>query len=197
MASVIDEPRSPANRRLLTVADLAALPDVLPSGPVKYELDQGRLVTLMAPPGEVHGFQQGTILFLLKLHGERAGHGRALGETGIVLRRNPDTVVAPDSAFVAKKSLPVRTSREGYLETIPELVVEVRSKNDSAAELLSKAEEYLRAGVQIVWIIDPAAQKVTVCRPRQDVQELGRGQMLTAEGVIPAFQVAVAELFGQ
>jgi len=197
MASILQQPQLPPPQRLLTVADLAALPDELPSGPVKYELDQGRLVTLMAPPGEIHGFHQGAIVFLLKLHGERPGHGKALGETGLILRRNPDTVVAPDAAFVARKSLPVRTSREGYLETIPELVVEVRSKNDSTTELLAKADEYLRAGVQIVWIIDPMTQKLTVCRPQQAAVELGRGDTLTAEGVIPGFQVAVAEVFGQ
>jgi Uma2 family endonuclease len=197
MASVIEEPRMPANRRLLTVADLAALPEDLPSGPVKYELDQGRLVTLMAPPGSDHGRTQlriGTILFM---HATALGLGEAFAEVGIILRRNPDTVVAPDAAFVAKKSLPVRTSREGYLETIPELVVEVRSKNDTTAELLVKAEQYLKAGVQIVWIIDPAAKKLTICRQHQDVQELGHGGTLTAEGVIPGFQVAVAEVFGQ
>src|SRR5579863_667294 len=108
MATVVNEPRMPASRRLLTVADLAALPDQLPSGPVKYELDQGGLITLMAPPGEIHGWHQATILFLLKLYGERAGHGKALGEAGLILRRDPDTVVAPDAAFVAKRSLPVR-----------------------------------------------------------------------------------------
>ena len=74
MASVLQQPQLPPPKRLLTAADLAALPDELPSGPVKYELDQGRLVTLMAPPGEIHGFHQGTIIYLLKLHGERAGH---------------------------------------------------------------------------------------------------------------------------
>jgi Uma2 family endonuclease len=197
MASVIDTLQTSPGRRLLTVADLAALPAELPSGPVKYELHQGRLVTLTAPPGEVHGFHQGTIVFLLKLHGEKAGHGKALGETGLILRRNPDTVVAPDAAFVTKKSLPVRTSKEGYLETIPELVVEVRSKNDSAAELLAKADEYLRAGVQIVWLVDPASRTVVVCRQQQINVELRIGDSVTAAGVIPGFQVPVAEFFGE
>src|SRR5579864_9492630 len=104
MATVIDELQTPANRRLLTIADLAALPDRLPTGPVKYDRDQGRLITLMVPPGEIHGSHQGTIVFLLKLHGERAGHGRALGEVGLILRRNPDSVVAPDAAFIAHRS---------------------------------------------------------------------------------------------
>src|SRR5204862_7508265 len=92
----------PSAPRLLTVADLAALPDELPSGPVKYELDDGKLVTLMAPPGEVHGSNQAALLYLLNLHGERPGHGKAYGEVGVILRRNPGSVGAQDAAFVTK-----------------------------------------------------------------------------------------------
>ncbi len=56
---------------------------------------------------------------------------KARTEVGIVLWRNPDRVVGADVVFVAKKSLPIQRTKEGYLETIPELVVEIRSKNDS------------------------------------------------------------------
>src|SRR5207302_580910 len=101
------------------------------------------------------------------------------------LRRKPDRVVAPDAAFVVKNSLPVRTSPEGYLETIPELVVEVRSKNDTLAELRAKAREYLDAGVQIVWVTNPALKTVTVYRSGQKPIEHRDGDTLTAEGVIP------------
>src|SRR5690349_251333 len=145
MASVADHP----NRlRLLTVADLAALPNELPSGPVKYELDDGKLV-LMAPPGGEHGRVQHRVGWVLAHYAERLGLGEAFGEVGIILRRNPDRLVGPDAAFVATRSLPVRLSSEGYLETIPELVVEVRSKNDTVPELREKIDEYLEAGVRI------------------------------------------------
>ena len=197
MATVTKEPRQRTTRRLLTVADLAALPDELPSGPVKYELDQGRLVTLMAPPGDIHGSSQGTIVHLLKLHGEGKRHGKAYGEVGVILRKNPDSVRAPDAAFILKRSLPVRTSSEGYLETIPELVVEVRSKNDTRAKMRAKADEYLDAGVQIVWLIDPFSKSITVCRANQAVRKLEMGDILKAERVIPGFHVPVAELFAE
>ena len=197
MASVIDERQIRARQRLLTVADLAALPDELPSGPVKYELDQGRLVTLMSPPDEMHGAHQATIVTLLKLLGERLGHGKALGEVAIILRRNPDRVYAPDAAFIARRSLPVRTSPEGYLETIPELVVEVRSKNDGVAAIRAKADLYLKAGVTLVWVIDPNRKTVGIYRKKQKARELRVGDTLKAEGVIPGFRVAVAELFDE
>src|SRR5260370_6436409 len=167
MASIIDQPQMRSSQRLLTVADLAALPDELPSGPVKYELDQGRLVTLMSPPGEMHGAHQATIVTLLKLLGERPGHGKALGEVAIILRRNPDRVYAPDAAFIARRSLPVRTSPQGYLATIPELVVEVRSKNDGVAAIRAKADLYVKAGVTLAWAIAPTRKTIRAYRTRQ------------------------------
>ena len=192
--STVLEPRSSGGQRLLTAADLAAMPAELPSGSVKYELDDGKLV-LMAPPGDDHGRMQSRVVFALTNHAENIGLGECRGEIGVILRRNPDRIVAPDAAFIANRSLPVRKSPEGYLETIPELVVEVRSKNDAVTELREKVAEYLAAGVQIVWVIDPRSQAVTVYRQGQNASELRIGDALTAEGVIPGFQVPVAELF--
>lgn len=135
--------------RLFTVADLAAMPDELPSGPVDFELDDGRFV-VMSPPGHRHGRLQVKLGSLFLAQGEEKGHGEAHTETGVVLRRNPDSVVGPDVSFIKQESLPVREAPEGYLETIPELVVEIKSKNDTMQEMAEKAEEYLAAGVQLV-----------------------------------------------
>ncbi len=196
MASAIEEPRAAAEGvRRLTVADLAALPSELPSGPVKFELDEGRLIQVMAQPGSDHGRMQSRISVVLDKYAESRGLGQAYAEVAVVLKRNPDRVLGPDAAFVAKASLPVRTSPEGYLETIPEIVVEVRSKNDLIAEMHRKAVKYLSAGVGIVWLIDPASKTVTVCRDQVSPQDLHAGDMLTAEGVISGLQFPVAELF--
>jgi Uma2 family endonuclease len=196
MESVIEEPRAAAEGvRRLTVADLAALPSELPSGPVKFELDEGRLIQVMAPPGSDHGRMQSRVAVALTKYAEDQGLGVAFAEVALVLKRNPDRVFGPDAAFVAKASLPVRTSPEGYLETIPQIVVEVRSKNDSIAEMHRKTAKYLSAGVGIVWLIDPASKTVTVCRDQVSLLDLHVGDMLTAEGVVPGLQIPVAELF--
>ncbi len=151
----------------------------------------------MAPPAGEHGRMQHRIGRVLDKHAEALGHGEAFGEIGVILRRNPDRVVGPDAAFVLKRSLPVRMSSEGYFETIPELVVEIRSKNDSPAEVHAKAEEYLRAGVRVVWIIGPESKTVSVFSARERVRELKIGDTLTPKGVIPSFKVPVAELFNK
>src|SRR5947199_5726725 len=158
--------------KLFTVADLAVLPSDLPSGPVVYELDNGRLI-VMPPPGDIHGAVETNLVAELKHQGDKRGLGKTRsGGVGVILWKNPDRVVGPDAVFVAKESLPIRTSKEGYLETIPELVVEVRSKNDTGPEVSKKVQDYLKAGVRVVWVSDPGKHTVTVYRPREKAKVL-------------------------
>lgn len=182
--------------RLLTVADLAALPSDLPSGTVLYELDNGRLV-IMAPPGDLHGAVEANITTELKVQGERRGLGKVRsGEVGVVLWQNPDRVVGADAVFIANASLPIRRSEHGgYLATIPDLVVEVRSPNDTLPSVLHKVEDYLRAGARVVWVADPAAQTITAHRRDQEPQVFAATDTLTVDDVIPGFRVLVQDMF--
>jgi Uma2 family endonuclease len=181
--------------RPFTVADLAALPSDLPSGPVLYELDNGRLI-IMAPPGEGHGAIESNIDAHLKTQGEWRGLGKVrCGEIGIVLWRDPDRVVGADVVFIANASLPIRLSSEGYLETIPDLVVEVRSKNDTQPAVERKIEDYLTAGVRVVWDVDPTQRTVAAHRRGRNPQIFTEADTLTIEEIIPGFQVAVRDVF--
>jgi Uma2 family endonuclease len=182
-------------RRPLSAADLAALPTDLPSGPVRYELREGAL-RILALPEDEHGAVEFTIVFVLGKYGQQQGHGRGgCGDVGILLQRDPDTVVGADAVFLTQDQLPPRRCPEGYLETIPALVVEVRSKNDTNTNVAEKVADYLAAGVRVVWVADPAQRTLTVHRPGEPPLELGVGDTLTAEGIIPGFAVPVARLF--
>jgi len=195
--SFASAPIVPANGsyRLLTVADIATLPSELPSGPVLYELDNGRLIT-MAPPGEIHGAIEGNFATALKISGQKRGFGKMRsGEVGVVLWRNPDRVVGADTVFVANASLPIRRSPEGYLETIPELIVEVKSKNDTWPEVLRKVADYHRAGVHVVWVADYETLSVLEYRPGVEPKTYSGEEVLTIEDVIPGFQMSLAEVF--
>lgn len=180
--------------RLLTSADLAAMPDQLPSGPVDFELHQGRLV-LMSPPGRRHCNLQARIASALISQGEERGHGEAGTEGGVILSKNPDTVVGPDALFVAKRSMPIRESPEGYLETIPELIVEIRSKNDTLAEFNRKVADYFQAGVQLVWMVDPQSKTVAEHRPGAATRKLTVADTLQCDDIIPGFALSLAEFF--
>jgi Uma2 family endonuclease len=186
--------RAAAPVRLLTVADLAALPTELPSGDVRYELNDGVLV-VMPPPGDIPSYRQAKIV-------QHLGHlaedvlqlGRVRVEAGIVLRRDPDRVVGADGAFILNASLPVRRSEEGYLETIPEVVIEVRSKYDRAREVWAKVEEYFAAGVKVLWVLDNDDTTVTAHRPDRPPVVFSAADTLTDE-LLPGFAVPVAKLF--
>ncbi len=179
--------------KLFTVADVAELPSELPSGPILYELDNGRLI-VVPPPGYVHGAVVGNLIAALKYQGEFKGLGKACsGDVGIVLWRSPDRLVGADAVFVANRSLPIRRSSEGYLETIPDLAVEVRSKNDSAPAVQRKVDDYLTAGVQVVWVVDPAARTVTVHRRNEEAKVYHEQDTLTLEDIIPGFELLVSD----
>jgi Uma2 family endonuclease len=178
--------------RLFTAADVAVMPSEVPSGTVCYELDHGRLLT-MPPPGDVHGAVVGNIVAALYYLGQQRGHGKARSRVGVLLERNPDHLLGPDALFIANASLPTRCSPEGYLETIPDLVVEVRSKNDTGPAVQGKVDDYLRAGVRVVWVADPEARTVTAHRRGVAPQVFGENDTLTVEDVIPGFQLPIRD----
>jgi Uma2 family endonuclease len=190
----LSAPPPPPPERLLTVADLAALPEELPSGHAIYELDNGRLI-IMPPPGDLHGAVEVKLSSPLFTQGEERGLGKVrCGEVGIVLWRNPDRVVGADAVFIANSSLPLRISPEGYLETIPDLVVEVMSKNDSWEAVRKKVEDYLKAGVRVVWVANPKTRTVTEFRRGQETVYTEK-DILTVEDIIPGFHLPVARVF--
>jgi Uma2 family endonuclease len=180
--------------RLLTIADLAAMPDDLPSGDVKYELDNGRLIET-PPPGGTHGSLQ--LRFgseLLSFVRER-GLGKAWVESGVVLWRNPDRCVGPDVSFISQTRLPEKLSPEGYLETIPDLIVEVRSKNDTKPYLKRKVDDYLKAGVRPVWVVDPETETVMEYARDASPKAFGITETLACDQIIPGFRLPLEELF--
>ena len=179
--------------RLLTVADLAAMPTSLPSGDVRYELDNGVLV-VMPPPGDIHSEKQSATTVILATQAQAKGFGKVRVEVGIVLRRNPDRVVGADAAFLTNDQLPAKRTKEGYLETIPKLIVEVKSKNDTWPEIESKVAEYLVAGVELVWVLDDDQPTITAYTTGQPQQVFAANDLLTAP-FLPGFAVLVAEFF--
>ncbi len=176
--------------RLLTAADLAVLPSHLPSGDVRYELHQGMLL-IMPPPEFMHSTAATNLMAELKLQVERRGYGKARGCVGVILARNPDTVYGPDVVFITNARLPVRKSPEDYLETLPELIAEVRGKNDTIAALERKALEYLQAGAVVVWVVDPIKRNVVEYRRGVESRTFGEEDTLIVPDLIPDFAVSV------
>jgi Uma2 family endonuclease len=177
--------------KLMTAEELAELPD----DGFHYELVRGE-VERMPPPGAEHGEIGGELFWRLGHHVSTNRLGRVyLAETGFRLASEPDTVRAPDVAFVQTDRLPPKGERVGYLSIPPDLAGEVISPNDRASKISEKVAEYLAFGVRAVWIIDPRLQTVTIYEANRHPRVLVVGDTLDGGDVVPGFQMAVADLF--
>lgn len=177
--------------QLLTADDLWNMPDH--GGHV--ELVRGELRT-MSPAGYNHGAV--TVLLTARLfnhiYANRLGDVLA-AETGFIIARDPDTVRAPDIAFVRRDRIPASGRPIMFWDGAPDLAVETMSPSDTVFDLDEKVREWLEAGTRLVWVLNPRQQTVTVYRPDNTAQILGAADMLSGEGVIPGFAIAVADLF--
>jgi Uma2 family endonuclease len=170
--------------RLLGIGDL---------GPA--ELVEGRLI-MMSPAGGKHGRVALSIAYRLEAHASARGLGLVLAaETGFLIARDPDTVRAPDAAFVAAARVPPEGPPEGYWPFAPDLAVEVVSPSDRWTDVESKVASWLGAGTRLVWVADPNSRRVHVYRPDRDVRLLSGGDVLVGEDVLPGLSMSVAELF--
>jgi Uma2 family endonuclease len=160
---------------------------------LRHELVEGELRT-MAPAGFDHGRVALRIGARILAHVEEQLLGEVLAaETGFVLARDPDTVRAPDVAFVASERAPLGT--RGFAELAPDLVVEVVSPSDRASEVASKAAMWIDAGVRLVWVVDPQARLAAVHHPGGLVTVLREDGVLDGEDVLPGFRLPLTTVF--
>ena len=161
----------------------------------RFELVKGELVE-MAPTGGRHGRVASRIDYRLRGYVELHQLGEVFAaETGFRLARNPDTVRAPDVAFVSKERLPSEEQLVGFPDLVPDLVVEVVSPSDTAGRVQAKVEDWLRAGPRLVWVAYPDTRSVVVYRSLDEVGVLGPEDILPGEPVLPGFSCPVADLF--
>lgn len=112
----------------------------------------------------------------------------------MVPRRFPDRVPCPDALFI-NEWLPIRRSPDGFLETIPDPVVGVKSKSDSRAYIEQKIADYLATGIHVVWIADPETKTVIVHRSAAEPPMLLATETPTIEDVVPGLAAVVGEGF--
>jgi len=148
---------------------------------------------MMVPPGAEHGWIAAKILVAIANHVESRDLGKVYSETGFVLARDPDTVRAPDVAFVRSERA-VATSR-AYFEGAPDLAVEVLSPDDRPGYVREKVAEWLKADARAVWVIDPRDRTVTVHERRRKAKRLGEADTLRGGSVLPGFETPVAAIF--
>ena len=183
-----------AQRTLITVDDLPDISARLSAEGQRCELVRGELHK-MAPAGARHGVVAQRIALRIGNYVETRELGYVFAaETGFIVQRHPDTVRAPDVAFVSKERLQGEVP-PGYMGIVPDFVVEVVSPNDSASAVQAKVEDWMKAGTRLVWVVYPETRSVAVYRSLQEAQVLSSVDTLNAEPVFDDFSVPVGDLF--
>jgi len=116
--------------------------------------------------------------------------------TGFPLEHNPDTVRAPDVAFLSRERIEaVGEPPEGYWQGAPDLAVEGVSPNDSYSDVREKAFKRLDGGAKMAIVAGPRRRDVTVYRSRMDIAALTEAEHLTGGDVVPGRSIRAQEIF--
>ena len=177
-------------REVMTADDLLLLR--LPGK--STELVRGELV-VREPPSTYHGRVQSTLNIIVGSYVRANALGAVFGQdTGFKIRADPDTVRAPDLAFVQRDRVGQIGTR-GYAAIVPDLVAEILSPDDRPGDVLMKVGEWLDAGVTLVWVIDTDRRTANVYRSDGTVGTIVSGDDLDGETVLPGFRCPISELF--
>jgi Uma2 family endonuclease len=161
----------------------------------RFELVDGRLV-VMEPSGFAQAIATSAVTRVIGgwIADRRLGVSLT-SEPGFILRRGPDTVRAPDFAFIRAARVP-SPPPDGYPQMTPDFAVEVVGKDDRAADVDGKARMWLAAGVGELWVVDPRERTATVHLPDRDAVTFADDEEIAASGPLSGFACRVADLLG-
>lgn len=161
----------------------------------RYELVRGELHQ-MSPAGSEHGASIMNLAAPLKIFVEEHGFGVVFAaETGFQLTESPDSVRAPDIAFVRRERIPEAGIPKSYWKGAPDLAVEVVSPHDKLYEVDEKVDDFLAAGTQVVCVACPKRRTVTVHRPGSEPRTLNVNDALDLSDVVSGFKFPVTKIF--
>ena len=172
---------------LMTAEELGNLPDE----PVRHELIKGELLTMPLPKAE-HMRVAANLTIILGQYVKANRLGIVSVEGGYKLESDPDTVLGPDVSFVTQDR--INLSPEGYHAGPPDLAVEVLSPGDRRGKVEHKLSLWLEFGTRSVWLVNPRARTVEVCRPTGE-RKLFHDTDELVDDTVPGFRVKVSEIF--
>ena len=178
-------------RKPVTAEELLRIPD----DGLRRELVRGEVRT-MAPAGNVHGRIAINVSTPLDQYVRAHDLGVVFAaETGFKIAGNPDTVRAPDAAFVRRERVEAVGEVEGYWPEAPDLAVEVVSPNDLFTEVEEKVADWLAAGTRMILVVNPRARTVVVRLSEKEARILSEEEVLDGGQVVPGWTLSVADVF--
>jgi Uma2 family endonuclease len=159
-----------------------------------FELERGKVVEV-SRPGEVHGVVCANVIWILSGYIRQRRKGYVCGnDTGILWECDPYTVKGPDVVF-HDKICSFDELNPKYAEDVPSLAVEVRSPNDRMSKITRRISQFLKWGVELVWLIDPEDRTFAVYRRDRPAEVLEADEEVSGDGILPDFRCRVADFF--
>jgi Uma2 family endonuclease len=182
----------PRPGRSWTAADLLKLAD----SEFHFELVRGDLL-MMSPASPVQGRYAARLAAALLIYVEEQDMGEVyVAEPGFRLQSSPDeTVRVPDVAFVRKERIPSADQQAGFWDLAPDLVVEIISPSETAADIQAKVADYLAAGTRLVWLVYPRTQTIVAYQQGGQIRQYSAGESLDGAEAVPGFTYEVERLF--
>jgi Uma2 family endonuclease len=173
-----------------TPEDLLRMPDG-----DRFELVDGQLVEKVM--GMKSGWVAGRVFKSLAIYEDQhGGHAFPDGVSYQCFPFDPGLVRRPDASFICAGRFENDEIPEGHCPIHPDLAVEMVSPNDMYRHVEEKVEEYLRAGVRLVWVLNPENHTVRVFEDKEvRSTQLGPSDELTAPEVLPGFRCRISDLF--
>ncbi len=160
---------------------------------VKYELTEGELITVLASPSLFHNRVRDRLGRKLADFVEVRGLGEVVWETTFKL--SEATVRIPDIAFIRPERL-AGLDPHKRVEGAPDLAVEIASPSDKPDDLALKAQQYLAAGAQAVWILYAEARLAYLYKPGGRIEVRHDRQALDDPELLPGFSAALSMVLG-
>lgn len=182
---------STVEQQLYTPEDLLEMQDG-----DRYELVDGQLVEREDMGGVSTWVAARIVAFLVAFENENGGFAFGDGVGYQCFPFDPNRVRIPDASYIGPGGLENDEIPEGHIPVPPDLAVEVVSPNDLFYNVENKIDEYLRAGVKMVWLVNPELRTIRIVRGNiVNAKQVGPGDELTGDDVLPGFRCAVSKLF--
>jgi Uma2 family endonuclease len=153
-------------------------------------------IVIMPPTGGKAGIRNFKLITQFGLWVEVDGTGKGFDSSTIFTLPN-GAQRSPDLAWVKNERWQALTEKqqEKFPPLCPDFVVELRSRTDSLKTLQAKLQEYIDAGAQLGWLLDPVEKRVHIYRAGTAVEILDNPQSVSGETTLPGFTLDVQSLW--